>query len=67
MVECLEKDGEGLNLTVEEGTAFRNHSTSGNPSTLERKIVRLCDKIAYVNSDIDDAIRERSSKKRLSP
>ena len=59
VVECLEKDGEGLNLTVEVRDGIRNHSTSGNPSTLEGKIVRLCDKIAYVNSDIDDAIRAK--------
>ena len=57
VVECLEKDGEGLNLTVEVRDGILNHSTSGNPSTLEGKIVRLCDKIAYVNSVIDDAIR----------
>lgn len=57
VVECLEKNGEGLNLTWEVKDGILNHSTSGNPSTLEGKIVRICDKIAYVNSDIDDAIR----------
>lgn len=57
VVEILEKDGRGLNLTKEVRDGIRNHSTSGNPSTLEGKIVRICDKIAYVNSDIDDAIR----------
>jgi len=57
VVEILEKNGRGLNLTKEVRDGIRNHSTAGNPSTLEGKIVRICDKIAYVNSDIDDAIR----------
>ena len=57
VVEKLEKDGRGLNLTYEVRDGIRNHSTAGNPSTLEGKIVWICDKIAYVNSDIDDAIR----------
>ncbi len=57
VVEILEKDGCGLNLTKEVRDGILNHSTSGTPATLEGKIVRLCDKIAYVNSDIDDAIR----------
>lgn len=57
VVEKLEKNGKGLNLTKEVRDGILNHSTSGHPSTLEGKIVRLCDKIAYVNSDIDDAIR----------
>lgn len=59
VVECLEKDGRGLNLTWEVRDGIRNHSTTGSPATLEGKIVRICDKIAYVNSDIDDAIRGR--------
>lgn len=57
VVEILEKHGEGLNLTYEVRDGIRNHRTSGNPSTLEGKIVRLSDKIAYINADIDDAIR----------
>lgn len=57
VVEKLEKNGRGLNLTKEVRDGILNHSTSGNPTTLEGKIVRLCDKIAYVNSDVDDAIR----------
>lgn len=59
VVERLEKNGRGLNLTKEVRDGILNHSTSGTPATLEGKIVRLCDKIAYVNSDIDDAIRGR--------
>lgn len=57
VVEVLEKNGRGLNLTKEVRDGIRNHSTSGSPATLEGRIVRICDKIAYVNSDIDDAIR----------
>lgn len=57
VVEVLERDGRGLNLTWEVRDGIRNHRTSGNPSTLEGKIVRLSDKIAYINHDIDDAIR----------
>jgi dGTPase len=57
IVEKLEKGGEGLNLTIEVRDGILNHPTKGNPSTLEGKTVRLSDKIAYVNHDIDDAIR----------
>ncbi len=57
VVEKLEKGGKGLNLTVEVRDGILNHSTAGSPSTREGKIVRICDKIAYINSDIDDAIR----------
>lgn len=57
IVEKLEKGGQGLNLTKEVRDGILNHPTAGNPSTLEGKIVRLSDKIAYINHDIDDAIR----------
>ncbi len=57
IVEKLEKDGEGLNLTWEVRDGILNHQTSLMPHTLEGKIVRFSDKIAYINSDIDDAIR----------
>lgn len=59
IVERLEKDGEGLNLTWEVRDGILNHQTSLMPATLEGKIVRLSDKIAYINHDIDDAIRAR--------
>lgn len=59
VVELLEKHGEGLNLTKEVRDGILNHQTSGKPSTLEGKIVRLSDKIAYINHDIDDAIRAK--------
>lgn len=62
VVEVLEKDGQGLNLTKEVRDGILNHRTSGHPSTLEGCIVRLSDKIAYINHDIDDAIRARIFK-----
>lgn len=57
VVERLENGGRGLNLTYEVRDGIRNHRTAGRPGTLEGKIVRLSDKIAYINHDIDDAIR----------
>lgn len=57
VVELLEKDGCGLNLTWEVRDGILNHRTAGMPATLEGKIVRLSDKIAYINHDIDDGIR----------
>lgn len=57
VVECIEKQGRGLNLTMEVIDGIRNHQTSKKPFTLEGQIVRLSDKIAYINHDIDDAIR----------
>lgn len=59
VVELLEKHGEGLNLTKEVRDGILNHQTKGTPHTLEGKIVRFSDKIAYINHDIDDAIRGR--------
>lgn len=56
-VEVLEKNGHGLNLTFEVRDGILNHQTSLTPSTLEGKIVRLSDKIAYMYHDMDDAIR----------
>ncbi len=57
VVELLEDHGKGLNLTKEVRDGILNHQTEGHPSTLEGKIVRLSDKIAYINHDIDDAVR----------
>lgn len=67
VVERLEKDGRGLNLTWEVRDGILNHRTSGNPSTLEGKIVQLSDKIAYTNHDIDDAIRAGMLKPKDIP
>ncbi len=57
IVDKLEKDGRGLNLTWEVRDGIRNHGTSCHPATLEGQIVRLCDKISYIHHDMDDAIR----------
>ena len=57
VVDVLEKDGEGLNLTFEVRDGILNHQTGGRPATLEGKAVQLADKIAYINHDIDDALR----------
>jgi len=57
VVDHLEKDGEGLNLTLEVRDGILNHSGKGYPSTREGEIVRVADRIAYVNHDVDDALR----------
>ena len=57
VVELLERDGRGLNLTWEVKDGILNHRTAGHPSTLEGQVVRLCDKISYIHHDMDDAQR----------
>ena len=57
VLEVIEKDGQGLNLTFEVLDGVLNHRSDGHPSTLEGKAVMFADKIAYINHDIDDAIR----------
>ncbi len=57
VVEKIERDGKGLNLTLEVLDGIRNHRTNGHPMTLEGRVVQISDKIAYVNHDIDDAVR----------
>lgn len=58
VVEVLEKDGRGLNLTFEVVDGIVGHrGSSAPPATLEGMVVRFCDKIAYINHDIEDAIR----------
>ena len=57
VVEQLENDGVGLNLTYEVRDAILHHTGSALASTLEGVIVKFADRIAYVNHDIDDAIR----------
>ncbi|HHU33096.1 MAG TPA: deoxyguanosinetriphosphate triphosphohydrolase [Clostridia bacterium] len=56
VVEKLEQ-GRGLNLTWEVRDGILNHTGSGNPHTLEGQIVQIADRIAYINHDIDDALR----------
>ncbi len=57
VVDVLEKDGKGLNLTKEVRDGILQHKSSGNPATLEGVAVSLADRIAYINHDIQDAIR----------
>ena len=66
IVDMLEKAGDGLNLTWETRDGILHHSKGKSdlmsagrtlPSTLEGQVVRICDRVAYVNHDIDDAIR----------
>ncbi len=57
VVDFLEKGGEGLNLTWEVRNGIVCHTKGEEAATLEGKIVKLSDKIAYINHDIDDAIR----------
>ena len=57
VVDCIEKDGKGLNLTWEVRDGILNHQTAGHPHTLEGWVVRLSDKLAYIYHDMDDAIR----------
>ena len=59
VVEKLENNGDGLNLTWEVKDAILNHSGNNEASTLEGRIVNLADRIAYINHDIDDAIRAK--------
>lgn len=59
VVEKLENKGQGLNLSWEVRDGILNHPTKGKPTTLEGQVVRFSDKIAYINHDIDDAIRGR--------
>jgi dGTPase len=56
VVDVLE-GGKGLNLTFEVRDGIRNHTAEGRPVTLEARVVHFSDRIAYVNHDIDDALR----------
>ncbi len=56
-VDILEKEGLGLNLTFEVRDGIKNHQSDGHPSTMEGKVVRISDKIAYIHHDMDDALR----------
>ena len=67
IVEILENDGKGLNLTYEVKDGIRNHSLDKMPSTLEGKIVRFADKIAYIHHDMDDAMRAGILKEEQIP
>jgi dGTPase len=57
VVEVLERDGAGLNLTEQVRDGILNHTGAAKPATLEGRIVKLVDRVAYINHDIDDALR----------
>ena len=57
VVDRLERDGEGLNLTYEVRRGILCHTGPDQAETLEGRLLRLADKIAYINHDIDDAMR----------
>jgi len=57
VVDVIERDGRGLNLTAEVRDGILNHTGTNEPDTLEGRIVRLVDRVAYINHDIDDAVR----------
>lgn len=57
LVDVLERDGRGLNLTEAVRDGILNHTGSERPATLEGRVVRLVDRVAYINHDIDDSLR----------
>jgi dGTPase len=57
LVDVIERDGRGLNLTEAVRDGILNHTGSERPATLEGRLVRLVDRVAYINHDIDDAVR----------
>jgi dGTPase len=57
VVDHLERNGRGLNLTEEVRDGILRHTGPSEPATLEGKIVRIVDRVAYINHDIDDAVR----------
>jgi dGTPase len=57
VVDVLEREGEGLNLTEQVRDGILNHTGSRRPATLEGQVVKLVDRVAYINHDIDDALR----------
>jgi dGTPase len=67
IVDVIEHDGRGLNLTHEVRDAILNHTGPNPPATFEGGIVRLVDRFAYVNHDIDDALRAGMLDERALP
>jgi dGTPase len=57
VVDHVERDGRGLNLTQEVRDGILTHTGPTEPATLEGRIVRIVDRVAYINHDIDDAVR----------
>ena len=67
VVEQIEKEHRGLNLTFETVDGIGNHTTGKLPITLEGQIVRISDRIAYLNHDIEDAITAKVFSEELLP
>ena len=67
VVDRIEKNGMGLNLTIEVRDGILQHKSSGSPCTLEGQAVSLADRIAYINHDIEDAIRAGILKEKDLP
>ncbi len=59
VVDVIEKDGRGLNLTAEVRNGIERHTSGEDAFTLEGRVVRLADRIAYINHDIDDAVHAK--------
>jgi dGTPase len=57
VVDAIEREGRGLNLTEAVRDGILNHTGPEPPATLEGRVVRLVDRVAYINHDIDDALR----------
>lgn len=67
VVTVLENDGQGLNLTREVVDGIREHRGSGKPMTLEGRIIQIADRVAYLNHDIDDAVRAGMLSEEMLP
>lgn len=67
VVDLIEYEGKGLNLTWEVRDGILNHTGANKPATLEGQIVKIADRIAYINHDIDDAIRGRVIQEKELP
>lgn len=67
VVEVIEKEGRGLNLTYEVIDGIVTHTGQKEPATREGMVVRFCDKIAYINHDIEDAIRGKVITQEMLP
>ncbi len=67
VVEKLENNGEGLNLSFEVRDGIENHKKNSKAATLEGVVVSFADRIAYINHDIDDAIRAGILKNEQLP
>ena len=67
VADVIEKEGRGLNLTLEVRDGIERHTSGKEAFTLEGRIVRLADRIAYINHDIDDAVHARVLKETDIP